>query len=180
MAEYKNNDGLVWRYGTDEAKDSNIGAYSYDGDLHYVEIMVKASETPAVADNSVLLDSVFALPKGAVLERVEKTSPTTTFVGTGATLNIGLVDQSDGTSNADADAVVTEITLTELNAVGSANEAGWLGAAVNATPAVGLANAKLITWEVNTAALTAGECVFRIFWRIPKVDEDTLVWDKSA
>lgn len=177
---WTNDDGLTIKFGTAEAVFRNIGAYSQDGPVHWVEVLVDHSELPAVADNAVILNDNFAIPAGAIIEGVEIRVPTEAFTGTGATFCLGTANK-DGTG-IDTDALIDEATLTELNA-GGTNDSGWATSNTleGVSPRVPLAAPKLLTWEVNTAALTAGKTVIRVFWSVePKNAVDTLVWNKSA
>ena len=170
-----NSDGLEVKFGVEEAEEQNVGAYSVLGPVHLVEIMVKYDELPTVAQNAVVISQNFALPKGAVIESVEIVKPSTAFASSasGMLLNIGTVDASDGTSNADPDSLVDAATHAEYNA-GGVNTSGWVGTAVGAP----LAQASLITWEQDAQVATAGETTLRIKWSVPKVDGDTLAWTK--
>ncbi len=173
QSTWVNADGLEVKFGLDEAIHGNLGSYSKLGPVHEEELLIKFDELPAVASNSVIVSRSFLLPKGAFIESVEFLKPSTTFVGGTVTFDVGIVDASDGTSNADPNALVDAMTLAEINAGGS-NIAGWAGVAVGAV----LARTSMVTWEQNTAAYTAGETSVRIKWYVPKVDTDTLVWTK--
>ena len=175
MTTWINDDDLVVKFGTVEAEKRNVGAYNVDGNVHWVEVIVDFSELPAVASNSVILNDHFQLPAGAFIENVTIVT-TTDFDAAGMdapTFSLGTID-TDRTSNPDVDALVAAATETELNQ-GGANVAGWVGAAVGAL----LTSNKLLTWEVDTAAFTAGLAVVRINWHVPPVTGDTLVWSKS-
>jgi hypothetical protein len=174
-----NDDGLVVKFGIEEATKRNIGAHSQVGPVHWVEVYVDWSEMPVVADGSVILNDNFALPTGAIIEDVTIRVPAETFVSAGGgTFNLGFIDADDRTSNADVDYFIQEATVAELNA-GGTNVAGWAGGGYAAAPRVPLTQAKLLTWEVNTGAFTAGKTVVRIMWSMEPVNgEDTLIWTK--
>lgn len=155
---WTNSDGLTLYYGVDKARVEPVGEYRFNGPVRCTEIKFTHADLPAVASNSVIISDKYALPLGAKIERVEISS-WEDFVGSGATLNVGYIDL-DGASNIDVDAFVVEATITELNA-GGTNVAGWVGVTVDAVP---LVTAKYITWEVNTAAITDGSGVVRIYW----------------
>lgn len=161
MGTWLNNDGLELKYGIDKTKADLVGEFRYDGPVRCLEIDLVAVRMPAVASNSVVIEDTNSLPKGAVIERIEIVKYTT-FVGSGATLNIGLID-TDRSSNASANALVDAATIAELNA-GGTNVAGWVGAGVNAAA---LTAPKLITWEVDTAAITQGDGELRIYYSVP-------------
>lgn len=182
MTKWINDDGLVVKFGIEEAVKRNIGAYGQVGPIHFVEILIDHSELPLVADGPVILNDNFALPAGAKIERVIGMSPTEVFdsPSDNGVLNIGLIDQDDRTSNGDTAALVNAATQTELNAfaaAGTVNASGTDGTAVGSV----LAQAKLFTWEVDTNQFSEGTTTVRIEWTVPpKNAEDTLVWSKSA
>lgn len=158
MAIELNADGLERKYGAGE--NYLIGEFHNDGPFHIAEITLDYSKLPAVADNSVVIQDNFTLPKGSIVERVEiATAVDFDSAGDAMTLNIGWID-TDRTSNVDVDALVVAATQTELNA-GGTNVAGWVGAEVNGSATT---TAKLLTWEVDTAAATAGTGVVRIYY----------------
>lgn len=158
---WTNSDGLTLYYGTDKARVEPVGEFGDKGaPVRCTEIRFTYSDMPAVASNSVIISDKYSLPIGAKFSEVQiQTWTDMDSAGDAMTLNVGYVDL-DGTSNADVDYFVVAATQTELNA-GGTNTAGWIGAAADATP---LTTAKYITWEVDTAAATAGAGVIRIFW----------------
>lgn len=178
MATWINADGLAVDFGLDEANLGLVAGYRTDGDQRYIEIVADWSRMPAFGGSPVILDQKCKLPAGAVIERVEKAENGQDFTGTGAVLNIGLVDADDRASNADADGIVAAITLDEINE-GWLVEPGngdWAGSSIGVVQT----QARLFTWDVDTASFTAGRTVFRVFYTIPKKTQgqDTLVYVK--
>lgn len=173
-----NADGLNWKYGIEEGDPALVTEYRSNGPKRYVEVLLDAAFTPAVADNSVIIDQSYAIPKGAMIEHVE-IQTTTDFTGSG-TLNVGITDQDGGTTIQDVDALVVAATIAEIN-TGGKDIAGWVGTRVNsAGTGTALEESVYLTWEVDTAALVAGKATIRVFYAIPKVETDTLVWNKTA
>lgn len=161
MGEKWINDGLEIEFPP-RLGDNPLGEYRYDGPVRVVEIHATFDQLPAVADNSVVIRDNLTLPIGAVTERVEIFTPVDVdSAGDALTLNVGWVD-TDRTTNADVDAFVVAATQAEL-ITGGTNVAGWVGAAVGAAP---LTTPKLITWEVDVAAATAGEFYIRIYYSV--------------
>lgn len=179
MPTWINDDGLEIKTGRDEAALGNVAGYRTNGRLRVVEIVVDADVLPTVAEGSTVITRKVVLPSGARIEKVEKSAESETFVGSGATLSIGLVDADDGTSNTDKDAIVDAATVAELNgdtAVAlSADDSGWGGAVLGTV----LSASKYLIWEVDTAEFSAGRCTFEIHFSIPKDASDTLVYTKS-
>lgn len=154
-----NNDGLELKFGTEKAATNPQGEYRYNGPVRVAEINFDFTQLPTVAENSVIVGDNLILPVGAVVERVEIANHTDFASAANAmTLNVGWID-TDRTSNVDVDAFVVAATQTEIN-TGGTNVAGWVGAGVN----VPLTTAKLITWQVGTAAATAGTGMIRLYY----------------
>lgn len=157
---WTNDDSLLLKFGVEKTKTTITGHYRHDGPQNVIEIDVEYADLPAVADNSVVVDRNIVLPTGSVVEKVEiVTSTAFDSAGDAMTLNIGWIDL-DETSNADVDAFVVAATQTELND-GGTSVAGWVGAEVLGSPTT---TAKYLTWEVDTAAATAGAGVIRIYY----------------
>jgi hypothetical protein len=174
---WTNEDGLTIKFGIEETEKARVTEVSTAGGMQrVVEIVVNSGDLPLVAENSVVIDDSYVIPVGAVITGIRIVKHET-FVGVGATLNIGITDAFDGgTTLTDVDAVVVEATIAELNA-GGENLAGWVG--VTYTAATPLTEAVRLTWEVNTAEITAGEAMIYVSYQVPKdSDEDSLVWTK--
>lgn len=169
-----NNDGLVIRYGTDEAKPYVVSEYRYAGPRHMVEVDISYQNLPASSSGDpTVADKQAILPAGALIELVE-TEIHTAFddaSGDTATLNVGWVKASDETSNVDIDAFVAAASIAEL-VVGhkkdatSPNDGAGRGTI--------LTEAKKIVFSVGTQAFTAGKGVVRIYYVIPNKSTDTL------
>lgn len=162
-----NADGLVERYGTDQAAPTKGGENNTDGAVREIEINLTPRNAPAVADNLEVLSYHNILPKGAFIKEVEIVGEVD-FTGTG-TLNVGLVDYSDFSSNSAGTALINAATVAEINA-GTVNDSGWVGAAVGTV----LTANKALTWEVNTDALAAGNAVIVVRYVMPPKATDTL------
>lgn len=157
---YRNKDGLVWKYGLDEAKLTNIAGYRTHGDLRYVEVLVD-NDVPAA---DAVIDDNLVIPKGAQIVKVEWDKAPVNIVG--GNVNIGLANVNGTT--VDADGLVAAATPAELNADGVGD-----GALIDTV----LVNAQKVSWSA-TAPITAGNNTIRIFYRIPKNEVDTLVYVK--
>lgn len=174
MASFINDDGLAVRLGPSEAELRNVGEYRTNGPQRLLEIIVDADDLPAVADNSTVVDYNYKIPSGVQIESVDiETYVDFDSSGDGMLLSVGVVD-SDGSSDPDVDFLVIAATQTELNA-GGENIAGWVGAGVGAVTTKSL----VLTWEVDTAAATAGQAVIRVKYSVPPPSGDTLVYSKS-
>lgn len=161
MVQSWTNDGLTQFYGTSKTLPARIGEYRNDGPLHCAEITFGYADLPAVASNSVIIsNSSFVLPIGSIVEYVDIFCDVDMdSTSDDMTLNVGWVD-TDGTSNVDVDAFVVAATQTELN-TGGRNIAGWVGAEVGGAKTT---TAKLLTWEVDAHAASAGSGVIRLYY----------------
>lgn len=168
-----NKDGLRVKFGTEEAEAARVTEVTGGSDTRVIEIVVDSNSLPAVADNSVIIDDSYVVPKGVVFQSVTITSSDAFTAGTGV-LNVGLVDADGGTDILDVDALVAAATVAELNA-GGTNDSGWVGSGLFGLP---LAEPAYLTWEVDTAAIVGGSATIRIEFSIPKTETDTLVWTK--
>lgn len=162
MGTWFNNDGLQLKFGTDKTKVNPIGEFRSPGSRRWIEIKFDYTMLPAVASNSVIISEDTLLPVGAVVESVEIFTVTDWDSAADAmTLNVGWLS-TDHTTTTDVDAFVVAATQAEL-ITGGTNVAGWVGAEVGGTP---LTAAKLLTWEVDVAAATAGEGYIRIYYNV--------------
>lgn len=157
-----NNDGLELKFGPEKTEVNVLGEYRYDGPKRVLEIHFTFSDLPAVADNSVIIRDNLSLPIGSIVEEVEIFCSTDfDSAGDAMLLNVGWID-TDRTNGVDVDAFVVAATQAELISGGS-NVAGWVGAGVGAAA---LTAPKLLTWEVDAAAATAGEGYIRLYYSV--------------
>lgn len=166
---WSNEDGLYVRFGTERAEKAKVAEYTFAGPQRMTELHVVAGDYPTIAEGSVIQSRECKLPAGAWIEKVEIVCTTDVVSATG-TVNVGIVDAVDGTSNADVDAFVVAATAAEL-ITGGTNVAGWVGANVNET----LVRTSFITLEVDTDEIDSGEFTVRIYWNEPVAGGDTLI-----
>lgn len=166
---WTNSDGLYVRFGTERAEKAKVAEYTTDGPKRFTELHVVSGDYPLIADGAVIQSQEVKLPAGAWVEAVEIVATTDVVSATG-TVNVGIVDAVDGTSNPDVDYFVVAATAAELN-TGGTNVAGWVGTGVDAA----LARTSFITLEVDTDEVDSGEFVVRIYWSVPVAGGDTLI-----
>lgn len=171
-----NDDGLVVKFGTTEAKDRVIGAINNEGEYQVLTLELDTDDTdnfPVDADGSVILNDNLQIPEGVLIESVEVvTYEDFDSAGDAFVFDIGVID-TDRSSNADPDALIDAATQSEMN-TGGTNVAGWVGSAVGAVTTKNL----LLTWETTGADATAGHAVVRIKWTPQPPQGDTLIWSK--
>jgi hypothetical protein len=163
MAIWTNADGLRVKFGADEGVPARVAEYTTDADERYVEIVLDADYLPTGA--SIFFDE-YSLPEGAQISAWGLTSPSVDFAG-GTSVAITAVDK-DGTSNSVT--ISGAITTATLNGAGSVTklDAG----------AVELANSKYLNLT-TVGDYSAGKSTLKVFFLIPKVETDTLVWSKA-
>lgn len=171
-----NSDGLRVKFGPEETEKARVTEIATNDNSRTIEIVVSAETLPAVADNSVIIDDSYIIYEGAVFESI-RVVKSIDFAGTG-TLDIGVIAADGGAEITDPNGLVEAITVAELNA-GGEDVAGWVGVLLTDTTI--LAEKAFLTWEVNTAAITAGSASIYISYQIPKLQGgDSLVWDKAV
>ena len=168
MAIRTNNDGLVIKSGPEEAQRARVSEYRTNGPDRLLEIEVDFAQLPTVAAGSTIIDYNATIPAGAEI------ITTTAFdsAGDAMTMNFGWTDQDLGSTLTDVDSLVVAATQTELNANSGINVAGWIG--TGQSGGVALAEAVYLTWEVDTAAATAGYATVQVVWYMPDNFTDAL------
>jgi hypothetical protein len=164
VQSWNNDDDLYIKYGPSKAVAGVAGEYVMDGSKRMIELRFDYSVLPAVASNDEILSDTVVIPAGAFIESVEIVAPFTAWdsAGDAMTFCLGTIDADDRSSNLDTDDLIVDATQTEMN-TGGTNDAGWVGDGVGTA----MSQNKLLTWEVNSAAATAGEAVIRIYYQMP-------------
>lgn len=163
MAEtWLNSDGLYIKYGRKQDTKARAGEYEYDGDLHLIEALFNAVD---LGSSSTIIDDTVTVPNGARIYEVHVIAETA-CTGSGAVLNVGLIDQDRSTA-LDADGLVAGQILTTLDAAGETTKnvvgSTYAGALIGTT----LTNTGLICADYDTAAFTAGKIAVKIFYYFP-------------
>lgn len=149
---WTNSDGLVVKFGTEQATAATVAEYSTLGRTRQIEAVI---DLTSLATGSTVLSNTVVIPNGARIERVQVHVQTAATSGGSAALNIGLI-RTDGTTAYDADGLVAAMALTSLDAAGETNEVIIGHAAVGALVGTTLANDGLLVADYDTAAFTAG------------------------
>lgn len=168
MGTWTNDDGLYIKYGPTEATVVKGGEYMVTGPLHMLEFTVTLADLGSSSAPTILSDTV-TVPSTARLERAEVMCQTAvTSAGSGAKLNVGLIDQ-DRTTAIDIDGIVDSLAQTAFDVAGenALVPVGGTGAGADLGTTPG--NAGLVCAYYETEAFTAGVVVIRIFYYIPTV-----------
>lgn len=166
-----NNDGLMILYGTSEGTVGTVGEYMLKGTpFHFVEATITLASLPLFnattnSDVMVLSDTV-TVPNGAFLEKLEIQTFSET-AGSGANLDIGLVDQNR----------VTEIDFDGILVAGDdfngGTDLGVLYTYVKGTTDAGalmgtqITNTGYLTARADTADFTSGVIKVRLYYTMP-------------
>lgn len=156
---YYDADGLFRKYGTDKTTPNIGGEYKTYGPRRMIELKMTLTDVGSSA--TIMSDQVF-FPKNARIEQVDIVTETVA-VGSGATLNIGLI-ATDRSTEIDYNGLIAVIPTTSMDAAGEttvtnvgSTYAGALLGTTNAT--VGY-----ICADYDTAAFTAGVIIVRIYY----------------
>lgn len=153
---WTNNDGLLIKFGTEEALVGGGGEYRWNGPSATVEIDVRWNMLNAFGTRTIL-DETVRIPNGVLLQAAEFRTIVPFTSGGLATLSFGLFDM-DRTTAYNATGIHSALALTAMDAV---NETTALTGALVGTI---LANDQpsLISATVDTANFTAGRGVLRL------------------
>lgn len=161
MGTWVNNDGLVVRTGTDEAKFTKAAGYRNDGPSRVTKVILRASDLMKEDSAAAVVEYAIRLPKGAQIEHIEVGHSTVEFAGAG-TVDIGVKGKTVNAPSAILDGV----------AAAALNTPGATDVDYKVTEIVNL----VIT---RTGALTAGVVQLELFWSVPVDAGDTLVYAKA-
>lgn len=166
---WMNNDGLLIKYGTEEAQVGGGGEYRWDGPLTELEIDIQWNRLAAFGTEKVV-DETIRIPNGVLLQSAEFRVITPFTSGGSATLTLGLINPDRSTAY-DADGIDATVALTAIDAV---NETVTCDGALIGTVLNAAQGSSLVTATVGTANYTAGKGVLRLRYFVP-VKTATLV-----
>lgn len=163
MATWRNSDGLLIVYGTDEGEAGVAGEYLGFGPTRVFEAVIDlttATSSAAVVDQKALFN------KGWTIEKVE-VQTIEAVTGTNAALNIGL-QRTDGSTELDYDGLGKAAALTQTAMADVGNFLTYIDGTSNAGALVGqeLAYNGLLTIDYDTAAFTDGTIVVRVHYSV--------------
>lgn len=166
MTAWVNNDGLAVKFGLDQATPDRVSKVSTAGEVKQLVVKIVGTEVPAT---DAPLSSLTGLPDKAFIISAQL-YVTTAFVGSSATLDIGLwSDDGDGTYTViDMDGIGVAIATTALDTVGQgADDFTECGGALIGVRLSTISGARdvLVSTHYNTAAFTAGEATLVINYK---------------
>jgi hypothetical protein len=162
--DWLNNDGLLVKFGTEEAVPAMVGTYREAGAIR--GLMEINLDLKTLVDTPTILSDTSKLPEGALIERLHVIA-TETAVGGASILDLGVVEE-DRVSNHDDDALLAAIALADYNSIGNDNvyTQGDPGHGVlvgNVLP-----KSYYVTGSWDGAAFTAGKLKIRIYYTMTK------------
>lgn len=167
MGTWKNSDNLLVKLGPSEAAslDTTKGAageYKTFGPARWTEVVLDLTDLNT--SSSIIINDVAIFPKNARIEEVELVTTTAATSGGSATLDVGLIQNSDRSTAIDEDGLIAAAALATFNAAGER-----LNLTVGSTGAgamIGTTNSTvgLLVAKAGTATFTAGVVRIRIKW----------------
>ena len=158
---WNNSDGLLIKYGYEEAQVGGGGEFAVVDDVHTVEFDIRWNMLNAFGTRTIL-DETVRIPNGVIIISALFTTEVPFTSGGAATLSVGLCSP-DRTTVFSATGLINATALTTMDAVGEVVTGA--GASLNTV----LANAapNLIQATVGTANYTAGRGKLRIRYFVP-------------
>ena len=155
------NDGLLVRFGVEEADVGAGGEYRSNGPFVEVEFDVQWNKLNAFGTFTILDDTV-KLPNGILLTNAEFETIVPFTSGGAATLSFGIYD-TDRTTALNATGIHSALALTAIDAVGETTT--LTGTLINTILANNTPN--LVSATVGTANFTAGQGKLRLRYFVP-------------
>lgn len=148
-----NSDGLLVKFGTEEATAGKGGATAIDGDRR--EVVMDIDLTLLNTSTATIIDDNVWVSKNARIEEVEVEVLTAATSGGSATLDIGFI-RSDRSTELDYNGLVAAAALSTINTAGKRLNIVAGGTAAGALIGTSLANNGLFVAQAGTAVFTAG------------------------
>lgn len=160
---WTNNDGLLVKFGTEEATRGAGGHVKSVGPLDVVEVEFLLT---GLGVSASIVDQHVVIPSGSRIEKVEVVAETAATSGGSAALNVGLI-RLDRSTELDYDGLVAALALASIDAEGDVVTLIQGGTSRGALVGTTLANAGVLTADYDTAAFTAGKVVVRVHFYRP-------------
>lgn len=163
VQSWKNSDNLYLKFGPDKTTALVGGEYVTTGAIREVELTV---DLTTLTETETPLSDVIMLPAGVRISSVNII--TTTAAATGTAIDIGLIKNSDRSTEVDYNGLVAALPTASMDAAGETNDViighTYVGALVGTTTAY----TSLISASRTTAtAFTAGVIVVKVRYYKP-------------
>lgn len=163
MTNWTNSDGLEVKFGLDAAK---LGKVSSGRELEqHITVVLDATDT-ALTGGRVDSDNPVLIPAGSYITQAFFRVITAFDSGASATLDLGLGIEAGTYTGGDEDGIDVAIAETAIDTAGKVVVCD--GALVRGTAVTGAVDL-YPTYDVDTAAFTAGKGVLHIFFIPPAV-----------
>lgn len=156
-----NADGLLVKFGTEEATVGKTGGYRIAGPTQVAELVL--DDMTLLSATATIQDYNLVLPKGYRIEKVTVQVKTAATSGGAAVLNVGL-SRTDTTTELDYNGLIAALALTAIDAVGEETELVVGSTGAGALIGTVLANNGYFTVDYDTAAYTAGKIIVRVYY----------------
>ena len=155
MGLWRNSDGLYVKIGTTEAEIVRGGELNSFGSFQEIEQVIDL--TTLGSSSALLADSYpgVVIPKNFMFTEIEVTNETAA-TGSGATLNLGLVRTSDGSTEIDNDGLLAVAPRTDWDAAGETKTYRIGVTGVGALVGTVTSYAGYLVADYDTAAFTDG------------------------
>lgn len=161
---WTNSDGLLVKFGTEEATVATAGEYNKLDMVHEVEL--KLTLTALGTSAARVGSDTLVIPAGARIWKVLVINQTAATSGGSAVLNVGL-QRLDRSTELDYDGLLAAAPLADYNVVGETKEYNIGVTGIGALAGTTTAYPGYLTADYDTAAFTAGVLVIKIFYFMP-------------
>lgn len=164
-----NSDNLYVKFGAAEGTSAHAGEYEFDGPNRYIEITIPDMTVLTNTDTIIAGTDTTWLPKGAFIEQVIVETFTGVTSAGSATLDVGLVNNSDRSTVISATGIVAGLAKASVDTAGKlvTLTTGVTSAGAKIGVALSQTGGALFTAKWNTAAFTAGKLAVRVYYSIP-------------
>jgi hypothetical protein len=164
---WKDNANLYRKFGVDKATPKKAGEYRTNGQEREVEIKLTLSE---LTETETIVDDTVMLPAGALLKGIEVL--TITAAATGTAIDVGLIKQTDRSTEVDYNGILDAFVTASMNTVGEQVDyiaPGGIGAGTGG-PLLGTVlafNSHISASRTTATAFTAGDIRIRLTLMVP-------------
>lgn len=167
VQSYMDNANLYRKYGVDKATPKKAGEYKTFGQEREVEIKLTLSE---LTETETIVDDTVILPAGVLIKGIEVL--TITAAATGVAIDVGLIKQTDRTTEVDYNGILDAFVTASMNTVGEQVDyiaPGGIGAGT-AGPLLGTVlafNSHISASRTTSTAFTTGDIRIKITFMVP-------------
>lgn len=167
VQSYMDNANLYRKYGPDKATAKRGGEYRTNTGKRVVEFRIDLTE---LTETETIMDDTVVLPAGALLEDIQVM--TITGAATGTAIDVGMIKQTDRSTEVDYNGILDAFVTASMNTVGENNTfiapGGISGGSAGPLLGTVLAyNSHVSASRTTATAFTAGVIKIRLTLSIP-------------